>query len=262
MEILVCVKQVPGSSEVEVDPVTGVLKREGSSTKLNPYDLYSLETALTLRENYGGTIRTLTMGPPQAKAALLETIWMGADSGVLLSDRAIAGSDCLATSYALSQAVRTMAPYDLILCGKQTTDGDTAQVGSELAEELGIPNVANAISLKPSRAGFIEITQNLDDRIVTEEVPLPCLVCVDGDINTPRLPSYKRSKQVPQDAVTTLSLLDLEDQDHNHYGLKGSATNVEKIFPPEKNTSRETLTGSAEELAGQIAAILKKAKYI
>lgn len=262
MDILVCVKQVPGSSDVEVDPVTGVLKREGFSTKLNPYDLYSIEMAMSLREKYGGTVRAITMGPPQAKQALLETVWMGADGGVLLTDRAFGGADCLATSYALSQAVHKMSSYDLILCGKQTTDGDTAQVGSELSEELGIPNIGNAISIKLEREGFITVTQNLDDRIVTAEVPLPCLVCVDGDINSPRLPSYKRSKQVPQDAFTSLTLKDIEDQDKTHYGLLGSRTNVERIFPPEKNADRKTLTGTSSELAAQITDILKTGKFI
>ena len=262
MDILVCVKQVPGSSDVEVDPVTGVLKREGFSTKLNPYDLYSIEMAMSLREQYGGTLRAITMGPPQAKQALLETVWMGADGGVLLTDRAFGGADCLATSYALSQAVRQMGHYDLILCGKQTTDGDTAQVGSELSEELGIPNIGNAISIVLDKEGFATVTQNLDDRIVTTEVPLPCLICVDADINTPRLPSYKRSKLIQEDAFRSLTLKDVSDQDKTHYGLLGSRTSVERIFPPEKNTDRKTLTGSSAELASQIADILKAGKFV
>ena len=262
MNILVCVKQVPGSSDVEVDPVTGVLKREGIRAKLNPYDLFAIETALSLREKYGGTVRALTMGPPQAKTALLETIWMGADSGVLLTDRAFGGADCLATSYALSQAVRKMAPFDLILCGKQTTDGDTAQVGSELSEELGIPNIGNAVKIETGEDGYLTVTQNLDDRIVTAAIPMPCLVCTDAEINTPRLPSYRRSKAVAPDAVKVLTFADMDDQDRNHYGLHGSATNVERIFPPEKNKDRRTLTGTAAELADGIGGILKQRKFI
>ena len=262
MDILVCVKQVPGSSAVEVDPVTGILKREGVSSKLNPYDLFAIETALYLRERYGGTVRTLSMGPPQARAALLETVWMGADSGVLLSDRAFGGADCLATSYALSQAVRKMAPWDLLLCGKQTTDGDTAQVGSELAEELGIPNIGNAIAISFDKEGFVTVTQNLDDRIVTTEVPLPCLICTDADINTPRLPSYKRSKQISDTVFNSLTLKDLEDKDKTHYGLLGSRTSVERIFPPEKNADRKTLKGGPAEVAAQLADIFKSRKFI
>ncbi len=262
MDILVCVKQVPGSSEVEVDPETGVLKREGFSTKLNPYDLYSIEMAMSLREKLKGTVRAITMGPPQAKQALLETVWMGADGGALLTDRAFGGADCLATSYALSQAVRKMGHYDLILCGKQTTDGDTAQVGSELSEELGIPNIGNAIDIRQEREGFLIVTQNLDDRIVTTEVPLPCLICTDADINTPRLPSYKRSKQIPDTVFSSMTLKDLMDQDKTHYGLLGSRTSVERIFPPEKNSDRRTLSGSPAELAAQITDIFKARKFI
>lgn len=262
MNIVVCIKQVPGSSEVEVDPVTGVLKREGISSKLNPYDLFAVEMALTLRETYGGTVRALTMGPPQAKAVLFETVSMGADSGVLLTDRAFGGADCLATSYALSQAIRKMAPYDLILCGKQTTDGDTAQVGSELSEELGIPNIGNAVAVEYGGGAAVTVTQNLDDRVVTAEVPLPCLICADAEINTPRLPSYRRSKAIPENAVVSLTLADMEDQDRGHYGLRGSATNVERIFPPEKNQDRRTLTGTSGELAAAVGEILKQKKFI
>lgn len=262
MEILVCVKQVPGSSAVEVDPVTGILKREGVSSKLNPYDLFAIETALSLRERYGGTVRALSMGPPQARAALLETVWMGADSGVLLSDRAFGGADCLATSYALSQAVRKMAPWDLLLCGKQTTDGDTAQVGSELAEELGVPNIGNAISIEMADERSLVVTQNLDDRIVTALVPLPCLVCTDAGVNTPRLPSYRRSLAAGENSVTTLTLADLEDRDPRHYGLPGSATNVERIFPPDKNKDRQVLTGTSAELAAAVGDLLKQKKFI
>lgn len=143
MNILVCIKQVPGTSKVEVDPVTGVLKRDGIDSKMNPYDLYALETALRIREEKGGTIKVLSMGPPQALSVIKEAYSMGVDDGVLLSDRKFGGADVLATSYTLSQGVRKMGDFDLIICGKQTTDGDTAQVGAEIAEYLGIPHAAN-----------------------------------------------------------------------------------------------------------------------
>ena len=136
MNILVCVKQVPGSSNVEVDPVTGVLKRNGAKSKINPYDLYAIETALSLTEKDGGRVETVTMGPPQAKAALIETVCMGAASGTFLSDRKFAGADVLATAYTLSQGIKKCGEFDLIICGKQTTDGDTAQVGAEVSEYL------------------------------------------------------------------------------------------------------------------------------
>ena len=147
MNILVCIKQVPGSTQVQVDPVTGVLKRDGVAGKMNPYDLYGLETALSLCERYGGEVETITMGPPQAKAIIVESICMGAKRGTVLSDRKFAGADVLATAYTLSQGIRRAGSFDLIVCGKQTTDGDTAQVGAEVAEYLGIPNVSNVLSV-------------------------------------------------------------------------------------------------------------------
>ena len=143
MKILVCIKQVPGTSNVEVDEKTGVLKRDGVESKMNPFDLYAIEQALCLREEYGGKVDVITMGPPQAKSVLLEAVYMGADNGGLISDRKFAGADVVATSYTLSQGIRKMGEYDLILCGKQTTDGDTAQVGPETAEFLGMDHMAN-----------------------------------------------------------------------------------------------------------------------
>ena len=232
MNILVCVKQVPGSSNVEVDPVTGVLKRSGIQSKINPYDLYAIETALTLAEKYGGNVESLTMGPPQAKAVIEETVCMGAKGGTVLTDRKFAGADVLATAYTLSQGIRKCGDFDLILCGKQTTDGDTAQVGAEVAEYLGIPNVSNVLSIEDIRDGQVHLTVSLDEKIVTLSVALPCLLSVDGDINTPRLPSYRIKKALKEDAVKFLTFADFADQDPAHYGLTGSATQVERIFPP------------------------------
>ncbi len=131
MKILVCIKQVPGTTAVEVDEKTGVLKRDGVESKMNPFDLYAIEQALCLRETYGGSVEVITMGPEQAKMVLQEAVYMGADRGILISDRTFAGADVVATSYTLSQGIQKSGTYDLILCGKQTTDGDTAQVGPE-----------------------------------------------------------------------------------------------------------------------------------
>ena len=147
MKILVCVKQVPGSNNVEVDPVTGVLKRSGIPSKINPYDLYGIETALSLTERFGGSVESITMGPPQAKTVIQETVCMGVRSGTVLTDRKFAGADVLATAYTLSQGIRKCGQFDLIICGKQTTDGDTAQVGAEVAEYLEIPNISNVLSV-------------------------------------------------------------------------------------------------------------------
>ena len=207
MNVLVCIKQVPGSSQVEVDPVTGVLRRDGVASKMNPYDLYGIELALSLTETYGGEVQTVTMGPPQAKSVIVESICMGAKCGTVLSDRKFAGADVLATAYTLSQGIRRAGEFDLIVCGKQTTDGDTAQVGAEVAEYLGIPNVSNVLSVDAIEDGKAFLTVALDDKLVKQSITLPCLISVDGDINSPRLPSYKVKQTVTDDMVKFLSFV-------------------------------------------------------
>ena len=262
MKILVCVKQVPGSSNVEVDPVTGVLKRSGIPSKINPYDLYAIETALSLKERFGGSVETLTMGPPQAKAVIQETVCMGAKKGTVLTDRKFAGADVLATAYTLSQGVRKCGEFDLILCGKQTTDGDTAQVGAELAEYLKIPNVSNVLSIDDFQDGKLYATASLDEKIVSMAISLPCLISVDGDINTPRLPSYKIRKNLTEDSVSFLTFADFADQDEAHYGLTGSATQVERIFPPEKVSQKQTLDADPETQAQSLFTLLRDKKML
>ena len=262
MNILVCVKQVPGSSNVEVDPITGVLKRDGVASKMNPYDLYGIELALSLVETYGGKVETITMGPPQAKSVIVESVCMGAVRGTVLSDRKFAGADVLATAYTLSQGVRKAGDFDLVICGKQTTDGDTAQVGAEVAEYLGIPHAAGVTAVDEVKDGKVFVKTNLDNKVVKESIQLPCLLCVDGDINSPRLPSYKVKKTVTDDAVRFLSFADFADQDEKHYGLAGSATQVERIFPPEKNTEKRSITGSSAEQAEGIFELLCERKLV
>jgi len=262
MKILVCVKQVPGSNNVEVDPVSGVLKRSGIPSKINPYDLYAIETALSLAERFGGSVETLTMGPPQAKAVIEETVCMGASRGTVLTDRKFAGADVLATAYTISQGIRKCGEYDLILCGKQTTDGDTAQVGAEVAEYLGLPNVSNVLSVDDCADGTLLLTAALDNKIVTMSAKLPCLISVDGDINTPRLPSYKIRKTLTKDAVSFLTFADFDDQDPDHYGLTGSATQVERIFPPEKISGKQTLEGNAAAQSQALFDLLHQKKML
>lgn len=262
MKILVCVKQVPGSNNVQVDPVTGVLKRSGIPSKINPYDLYGIETALTLVERFGGSVESLTMGPPQAKAVIQETMCMGAQKGTVLTDRKFAGADVLATAYTISQGIRKCGDFDLIICGKQTTDGDTAQVGAEVAEYLDLPNVSNVLSVDDFRDNTLYLTAGLDEKVVKLSVPLPCLISVDGDINTPRLPSYKIRKTLTQDSVAFLTFADFEDQNPDHYGLSGSATQVERIFPPEKVAQKHTIEGDADTQAQAIYALLLDKKML
>ena len=262
MKILVCIKQVPGSNNVEVDPVTGVLKRSGIPSKCNPYDLYAIEAALSLAERFGGTVETLTMGPPQAKAVIQEAVCMGASGGTVLTDRKFAGADVLATAYTISQGIRKCGNYDLIFCGKQTTDGDTAQVGAEVAEYLNLPNVSNVLSIDDLADGKLHVTASLDDKIQTMTVTLPCLISVDGDINTPRLPSYKIRKALTDDTVNFLTFADFDDQNPDHYGLTGSATQVERIFPPEKVSSKQNIEGDADAQANALFDLLRQKKML
>ncbi len=262
MNILVCIKQVPGSNNVEVDPKTGVLIRNGVDNKINPYDLYALETAFSLTESYGGRVECITMGPPQAKAIINEAVCMGAECGTVLTDRKFAGADVLATAYTLSQGVRKCGEFDIIICGKQTTDGDTAQVGAELSEYLGIPNISNVLSIEDVSGDSLTVTASLDEAIVTERVKMPCLISVDGDINTPRLPSYKVKKTIGDDKVKFLTFEDFDDQNPQNYGLSGSATQVERIFPPEKNAEKENITGTAAEQTEKLFAVLSGKKMI
>ena len=262
MKILVCVKQVPGSNNVEVDPVTGVLKRSGIPSKINPYALYGIETALSLAERFGGTVESITMGPPQAKSVIQETVCMGVRCGTVLTDRKFAGADVLATAYTLSQGIRQCGDFDLIICGKQTTDGDTAQVGAEVAEYLEIPNVSNVLSVDDFRDGKLYVTASLDDNIVTQSIALPCLISVDGDINTPRLPSYKIRKTLTDDSVRLLTFADFGDRDPDHYGLSGSATQVERIFPPEKVAQKCNVEGNADTQAQALYDLLCHKKML
>lgn len=262
MNIIVCIKQVPGSNKVEVDPVTGVLKRDGVESKMNPYDLYALETALKLKETYGGTIKVISMGPPQAMQIIREAYAMGADEGILLSDRKFAGADVLATSYTLSQGVREAGEFDLILCGKQTTDGDTAQVGPEMAEYLKIPSVSNVKRIVSVEDGAITVEMDMANTIEIARVKFPCLLSVEKDIFMPRLPSYVKMRATKDKEIKVIGFSSLKDQDEMKYGLNGSPTQVQRIFPPESNIKRELWNDSAEELADKMFNKIKESKFI
>lgn len=262
MNIVVCIKQVPASSEVQIDPVTGVLIRDGFNTKMNPYDLYGIETALKIKEMTNAHISTITMGPPAAKEVLNESLWMGCDKATLLTDRKFAGADVVATAYALSQGIKSQGEYDLIVCGKQTTDGDTAQVGPEIAEYLGIPHIAYVDNIVEVKEKSIVVSVSMDNTTETWEINYPCLITVEKGIFTPRLPSFKRSKLFKDYQIKTLTLKDMDDTEEANYGLKGSPTQVEKMFPPEKNTDKEMWNATGEELALQFFEKLKELKLL
>jgi len=262
MDILVCIKQVPGTAKVEVDPVTGVLKRDGVDSKMNPYDLYALETALKIKEQQGGVIKVISMGPPQAKEVIKEAYMMGADEGALVSDRKFAGADVLATSHTISQGIKKMGNFDLILCGKQTTDGDTAQVGPEMAEYLGIPHIANVLKIIEIKAKSVIVEMDMPNTIEMVEVKFPCLLTVEKDIFQPRLPSYRQKLATKDREIRMITLKDFEDKDEKKYGLNGSPTQVERIFPPSINNDRETWTGNGKQLSFKITTKLKELKFV
>lgn len=255
LRIFVCLKQVPATSKVEVDETTGVLKRTGVVSKMNPYDLYALETALRIKESSGAEISVGTMGPPQAEAIIREAFMMGADHGYVFSDRRLGGADVLATSYTLSQAIQSIGDFDLILCGQQTTDGDTAQVGPAIAEYLGIPHAAWVSRLTLQGDG-VDAEQQLQDVIETVHMSFPCLVTVQQDICMPRLPSMVRARETRDREIPILTLDQFPDRNPDHYGLSGSATNVERIFPPENKVSHEVWSDgdNAERLEAQLRA--------
>jgi electron transfer flavoprotein beta subunit len=262
MDILVCIKQVPGTSKVEVDPITGVLKRDGIDSKMNPYDLYALETALRLKEQKGGTIKVITMGPPQASEVIREAYMLGADEGAIVTDRKFAGADVLATSYTISQGVRKMGNFDIILCGKQTTDGDTAQVGPEMAEYLEIPHIANVLSILEVKENSIVVEMDMPNTLEVAEVKFPCLLTVEKDIYQPRLPSYRKKIETKEKPIITITMNDFEDKNEKKYGLNGSPTQVERIFPPAVNADKEMWTGSGEDLTEKVISKLKQLKFI
>ena len=262
MKIVCCIKQVPGSSNVEIDPVTGNLIRDGKNTKMNPYDLYGLETALRFKEIVGAKITALTMGPPPATQVLEESLWMGCDEAYLLTDRKFGGADVVATAYTLASGIKKQGDFDLIICGKQTTDGDTAQVGPEIAENLHIPHIAYVDEIVQIKESSVIVSVSMDKTNEIWEINYPCLITVEKGIFTPRLPSYKRSLKFLEYKPRIVTFSDMEDQNECHYGLKGSPTQVERMFPPEKNTDKEMWLDSEEKLATKIADKLNQLKLL
>ncbi|MCL2403941.1 MAG: electron transfer flavoprotein subunit beta/FixA family protein [Defluviitaleaceae bacterium] len=262
MNIIVCVKQVPGTTKVAVDENTGVLLRSGVEAKLNPYDLYALETAVQIKQTYGATITVITMGPPQAAEAVREAFALGADNGIMLTDMAFAGADTLATAYALAGGIGTRCKYDLIVCGKQTTDGDTAQVGPSLAEFLDIPHMSNVISIDKAGSENIHVSADIGEYVGAYEIKLPCAITVDKGIYVPRLPSYKRMLESVKQEITVLGLEDLADTNPKMYGLSGSPTQVEKIYQPEAEAGQVIIDGSPNDIASRLCHELRELKYL
>lgn len=231
MKIIVPIKQVPETSNVKMDPVTGTVIRSGVETVVNPLDLYALETALVLRERFGGTITVLSMGPPQAVKALKEAVAMGCDEAVLVSDRKFGGSDTWATSYTLAQAIKKIGGYDLIVAGERATDGDTAQVGPGIASWLDIPVATYVARINGVADNHLTLERLVEDGYQILSVPLPCLLTVVKEIASPRLPTLGGKIKARQMVIPVYSTENME-LDPAAIGLKGSPTKVVKIDTP------------------------------
>lgn len=251
VNIVVCVKQVPASNEVKLNRETGTIIREGVASIINPYDSYALEEALRLKESLGGQVTTISMGIPSVAGLLKTTLALGADRAVLLTDRKFAGADTLATAYALAKGIDRLGSFDLIICGKQATDGDTAQVGPSLAEKLGIPHVTNVQQIVKIDRQKICCRRLTDTGEETVELELPALITVVKDINLPRLPSISGLRKA-QDQQVALWSADDVNADPDCIGLHGSATQVTKTFVPTRERESERLLGDARQQARQL----------
>ncbi len=256
MRIVVCIKQVPATTDVSIDPETKRLIREGIEIMMNPFDTYALEEALLLKERYGGEVIALSMGPKKAEKTLREAIACGADRGVLLNDKLLAGSDTFATSYALAMAVKKIGNVDLVICGKQAIDGDTAQVGPGIAAHLGWPQVTYVSRVVDSSESFLVLERMYEDGYGVCSVKLPAVITVLKDINSPRVPTLRgrflsRKVDVP---IWDASFI---KADLGKVGLDGSPTRVVKTRNPDAR-SKETvvLRGDPERVAMEFIRIV------
>lgn len=263
MNIIVCIKQVPDTNEVRIDPKTGTLIREGVPSIINPDDKNALEEALRIKdENEGVKVTVLSMGPPQAEDALAEAIAMGADEAVLLSDRAFAGSDTWATSTALAAGIKYIGDFDMVFCGRQAIDGDTAQVGPQIAEHLDIPQITYVEKLELNK-GKVRAKRALEDGYYIVEAKCPVLITAIKELNDPRYPSIRGIyKGYSGENIKVLSAEDIK-VDLGNVGLNGSPTQVSKSFtPPGRGGESEILEGDSKELARELIVRLKEEKLI
>jgi electron transfer flavoprotein beta subunit len=261
MHILICLKQVPGTTKVDIDPETNTLVRKGIENIVNPFDTYALEEGVRLKERYGGKVTVISMGPSQAEEALREAISCGADEAILIGDSTFAGSDTLATSYTLSRVIEKIRDYDLVICGRQTLDGDTAQVGPETAEVLGIPFVSYVSKVEEIDNGHIKLERMVEVGHEVVETSLPALITVTKEINVPRLPSLRGTMKAKSAAIPVWDAKELEVE-QDRVGLSGSATRVIKIFFPQRVRSGEMLEGEPDNQVESLINKLRESKLI
>jgi len=267
MNICVCIKQVPDTAEIRINPETHTLIRTGVPSIVNPFDTYALEAAVRLREKLGGRVIVLSMGPPQAAEAVRSCLAVGADEGYLISGRSFGGSDTLATSYILSEGIRAIEKkeglkFDLILAGKQAVDGDTAQVAPEIAEHLGLPQVTYALGIE-EKDGELEIRRDCDNGYDVIAVKLPAVVTVVRLPYEPRYPSIGPWLESRKRTIPVLTEKELETVDLTRCGLKGSPTKVKKSYTPVREKQGTILSRvPADQAANQIAGMLRNAGII
>ncbi len=258
MHIVVCIKQVPDTTNVRINPETNTLVREGVQSIINPFDMYALEEALRIKERIGkGKVTVISMGPPQVEAALRDTIALGVDDIILLSDRAFAGSDTLATSYTLSRGIKKLGKIDLVLCGKQAIDGDTAQVGPGISVFLGWPHVSFVKKIEEIKDSSMKIWRMMDDGYDIVEVKLPAVFSVVKEINEPRMPSLKGKMRSKSAELKIWKAADLK-VDEKKIGLNGSPTQVVTIFSPPPRSAGKIYEGDADEAVSHLVGTLKK----
>ncbi|MFB3885214.1 MAG: electron transfer flavoprotein subunit beta [Thermodesulfobacteriota bacterium] len=263
MKIAVCVKQVPEATDVKIDPKTNTLIREGVASVMNVFDEFAVEEALLAKEKYGGEVHVISMGPPQAIEVLRNALAVGADKVYLVSDRAFAGADTLATAYTLAKTIETIGAVDLVICGKQAIDGDTAQVGPGVATRLKIPQLTYVSKVREIDVANkkIVVERMLENGKEVVQSTLPALITVVKDINEPRLPSLLGIKKAAKVQIPTLTAKDIS-ADENRIGLKGSPTWVTKIFSPEARGGGEILKGELSQVVPLLVNKLMDSKFI
>lgn len=263
MNIIVCIKQVPDTNEVKIDPVKGTLIRDGVPSIINPDDKNALEEALKIKEVCEDTkITVISMGPPQAKEALVEALAMGADEAILLSDRAFAGADTWATSTTLAAAIRKIGVFDIIFCGRQAIDGDTAQVGPQIAEHLGIPQITYVESLE-IKDNQVIVHRALEDGYFVVKSKMPVLLTAIKELNEPRYPSIKGIFSAYNEKEIKVWTVNDIDVDTSNIGLDGSPTQVKKSFTPEsKRAACVKFDGNVNEAVAKLVFKLKERNII
>lgn len=257
MHIIVCIKQVPSTNEVRLDPETHAIIRDGRQSVINPFDSYAVELAVQLKEQLGATVTALSMGIPATERLLRDTESRGADRAILLSDRAFAGADTLATSYTLSLGVQAMGGADLILCGKMAVDGDTAQIGPELAETLGIHHVTDVAEIIEASEGSLTVRKAVENGSWILKVKLPALLTVQKDIVIPRLPTIS-GVRFSLDAPFATYDAEAVGADTGRTGFAGSPTQVVRTFTPERRREAEQILGSAAEQAARVLDLYRE----